>query len=592
MAWSLLSVAQEGPHTGPNLPLGSAGKPSELPKLPCPEDTSKLYALWVNWWHAAVDEEIEFRNSLNEATARDEAKADLAKKEQTLKDKQTELVKAKDEMDSAEHAYEHAREKYEALAGKGHDCEECFQKEEDALHIAISALIPYFFKSLTYRELQDGVRRAQEAVDAAQARAKQADAAATAAGDTWYKAQGETWNARKAYEEALETLGKKTCPEPPKKAAEGGGGGGKIPEKRIRKRQTTGTGQPFGETISRVVTGIDSNVWCTYGDGTGEQTTLIVTDENGVEIKTTEEETPQEAGEPETPAEPTPETPTVSEAAPEQPPVTPETPTAAETKPEQPPVTGKPPEELATPEIPKTAEKPPEEPTTPKTPETTEKPPEEPLSEIPDTIFVKAKEEVLEGKPTGSPIENQVVKLFPPEEPALPGTDETTKETEDTGFDKDPVECTTGAEGDCSMHVPPEDRAQYDLPANGASKNYRADYDLPKDSGGVAETTGKPAEADVKSGTPPGAKVTYEKFSIGDRSFVRLVYKQAYGLDHNFGEQFKPVFGDKYEEDYCRDKQPGPPLGMQPSTFGALNHDLPEASIKLGAVISRPGDVP
>ena len=55
------------------------------------------------------------------------------------------------------------------------------------------------------------------------------------------------------------------------------------------------------------------------------------------------------------------------------------------------------------------------------TPTTTEKPPEEPTSPIPDTVFVKAKESVLEGQPTGSPIENQVVKLFPQEEPQLHG---------------------------------------------------------------------------------------------------------------------------------------------------------------------------
>jgi len=96
----------------------------------------------------------------------------------------------------------------------------------------------------------------------------------------------------------------------------------------------------------------------------------------------------------------------------------------------------------------------------------------------------------------------------------------------------------------------------------------------------------------VKAGTPAGADVTYEEFSIGDRTFIRLVYEQAYGLDHDFDEQLKPVFGESYEEDYCRDKQPGPPLGMKPPSFSALNHDLPENTIKFGAAVLGHGDAP
>lgn len=347
---------------------------------------------------------------------------------------------------------------------------------------------------------------------------------------------------------------------------------------------------------SYAVTGTDGEAWCTYGDGVGIETTLIITDESGtpIEIATAEETPPPSEGTPVepktptppevaiTPTEPTPETPTVAKKVPEQPPSTP-----TETVPEQPP---------STPETPPTTEnvpeQPPTTPETPETPEVTEQVPEEPTSPIPDTIFVKAKEAVLEGTTTGAPIENQLVKLFPAEEPDLPGTGET-KEAEDTGFDKDPVECTTGAEGDCKMQIPVEDRPTYDLPPDGKpGRTYRVDYDLPKDSGGVAETTGKPAKPDVKSGTPVGADIAYEEFSIGERTFIRLVYEQAHGLDHDFGEQFKPVFGESYEEDYCRDKQPGPPLGMQPPSFSALNHDLPEAAIRFGATVPAHGDAP
>jgi hypothetical protein len=370
------------------------------------------------------------------------------------------------------------------------------------------------------------------------------------------------------------------CPEV--KEVEGGGGGGVPREKPGSKPLRRWT--PLFPESWKISTGTDGETWCTYGDGNGAETSIALTDESGVSVlellETLDTELEQVATLLESmPATP-PETPPPPEETTEP---TPETPTVAETAPEQP---------LNTPETPPTTENLPEEPTTPETPPTTEKVPEEPTSPIPDTIFVKAKESVLEGQPPGAPIESQVVKLFPAEEPNLPGTAETT-EAEDTGFDKDPVQCTTGTDGDCKMQIPAEDRAAYDLPDTGAlPANYRVDYDLPKDSGGVAETTGKPKEPDVKSGTPAGANVAYEVFSIGERTFTRLVYKQAYGLDHDFDEQFKPVFGESYEEDYCRDKQPGPPLGMQPTTFGALNHDLPEATIKFGAATPARGDAP
>ena len=80
-----------------------------------------------------------------------------------------------------------------------------------------------------------------------------------------------------------------------------------------------------------------------------------------------------------------------------------------------------------------------------------------------------------------------MVKLFPPEEPQLPG-EGGSKEAQGTGFDKDPVECAAGADGNCQIHVATEDRALYGMPSTGANpgKTYRIDYDLPQTSGGVA----------------------------------------------------------------------------------------------------------
>jgi hypothetical protein len=390
------------------------------------------------------------------------------------------------------------------------------------------------------------------------------------------------------------------CPEV--KEVQGGGGGGKPTEKPGSKPLKRWT--PLFPESWKISTGTDGESWCTYGDGNNTETAISLTDDSGApvvalletldaeieKIATLLESTPQgPMTPPETPEAPsetgngsppapdissepaiTPETQEPVESTPGETPTIPEKPDRAEKEPEQPPT---PPEER------ETAEKPPEETAIP------EQKPEEP---IPDTIFVKAKESVLRGEEKGEPIENQVVKLFPTEEPDLPGTG--TKEAQDTGFDKDPVQCTTGADGECKAQVPPEDRAAYGLPDTGAlPAHYRADYELPKDSGGVAETIGKPAEPDVKTGTPAGAEVKYEEFKIGNRTFVRLVYVLPHDVEHDFEEQFKPVLGESYEEDYCRDKQPGPPLGMQPSSFSALNHDLPEASVRFHATVSAPG---
>jgi hypothetical protein len=365
--------------------------------------------------------------------------------------------------------------------------------------------------------------------------------------------------------------------------------------------------RPFTETT--VVTATDSNVWCTYGDGVEMDTTIVATDENGtpIEVTTSEETTttsetttatsegkPTESqGAPITsegmPA--TPEPPNIAETLPEEIPTppepAPETPKVTEAQPEQPPPT--------TPETPKVTEGQPEQPpTTPETPKVTETLPEIPPEQPPSpstTILYKVRESVMEGQPTGTPIENQIVKLFPTDEPDLPGIG--SKEAEDTNFDADPVQGTSDANGAGKMQVPMKDRALYGLPSADAksSQYYRLDYDLPQQSGGVVETTGKDAKLDLKTGTPVGTEVTAEKIQIGQHTYVRLIYKQPYGLHHDFREQFARAYGPKYEEDICRDPEPAPPLGMQSGSLSALNHDLPQATVNFEGARAR-GNTP
>ena len=352
-------------------------------------------------------------------------------------------------------------------------------------------------------------------------------------------------------------------------------------EKRPRKRVTSlyperpVSRRPFTETT--VVTGTDSETWCSYGDGVEMDTTLIANDEDGtpIEVTTSEETTTSEpmrtASEETTTSE---EATTTSEATSEGTPATPGTPKVAKGPPEETRTLTE-----FTPETPKVTEGQPEQPpTTPETPKVTETPPKQPPSPS-TTILYKVRESVMEGQPTGTSIENQIVKLFPTDEPDLPGIG--SKEAEDTNFEADPVQGTSDANGEGKMQVPMKDRALYGLPSADAksSQYYRLDYDLPQQSGGVVETTGKDANLDLKTGTPAGAEVTAEYFKIGNRTYVRLIYQQPYGLHHDFREQFARAYGPKYEEDICRGPEPAPPLGLQSGSLSALNHDLPQATV-------------
>jgi hypothetical protein len=208
----------------------------------------------------------------------------------------------------------------------------------------------------------------------------------------------------------------------------------------------------------------------------------------------------------------------------------------------------------------------------------TEQPPN---AAIPDTIFVKAKQSVLEGQSTAKPLQNQVVKLLPTDKPDLPGAG--TKAAQDSDFNKDPVQCMTGAEGECKMHVPAGSRPLYGLPGvdqQPGGRNYRFEYDAPKRNGGVAETTAMRTKPGL-SGAPAGAEVTAENFKIGERSFVRIAYKVPYGAEHDFQQEHKAIFGSDFSEDFCRDKQPGPPLGAMPLSMSSFTHEIPATSITI-----------
>jgi hypothetical protein len=347
------------------------------------------------------------------------------------------------------------------------------------------------------------------------------------------------------------------------------------------------------ETVATVAT--DSTRQCTFADGSGVRSPVALADEDGNPIPSDSipvaalppptAETPPSGRTPDTP----PRTSTV-----ETPPRTTDTPPRTPTT-ETPPSTAETPPPGRTPDMPPqtpTTETPPRTPTTdtppPRTPETpptqtTDVPPKTPTSDdIPSTVFVKANEEVVRGEPTGQPLASQMVKLLA-ERPALPSTRES-KTAQDTGFDKPPAQCTTGADGRCKFEVPADERPVYGLPVTDTAArrpNYRVEFNALKSSGGVAEITGRKPGGTERAPTD-GGNIASEIFNIGNRIFQRFGFNTPYESREDVEASYRSAFGDKYQVDTCETKKlPALPLDIEPSSFNEPSHELSQATIKL-----------
>ena len=329
--------------------------------------------------------------------------------------------------------------------------------------------------------------------------------------------------------------------------ADDGGSGMLIPP----RREGTRSGEYVAYTVP---VANDGGGWCSYGDGRGTPTALTLTDENGIPV----------ASAPSKPLA------SIAERPPTQGGNVPTARDTPPTPPAPPPTSERPPPTASTPPAP---------PVTPDTPTTvTDAPPRDAPPQIPDTIFVKASETVLAGGQTGSELQNQTVKLVFAK-PDLPGTG-VSKRAQDTGFDRDPAQCTTGANGECKIQVHPDDRPLYGLASAGAKPgHHRLDLNLLKHSGAVAETTGK-AKPDLANASLANAKLSTSEFNIGNRKFARLEVDAPYSRGDN-SVAYSRALGPNAETDYCRTKKPGPPLGLEPASLGSLNHDLPESTVRL-----------
>ena len=355
-----------------------------------------------------------------------------------------------------------------------------------------------------------------------------------------------------------------------------------------------GGGTP-GETISYSVPfATDGGAYCTFGEGTGVGGTVVTTGDDGTSTPPTSSGGTDQGGTPPTPGRvvqrdpqdppktpdpaPTPvasPSPTpVSNPTPTEPPKRPETPTPTPTPRETPKTTDTPTPTPTPTETPKKPDDPPAGKTTdtdvPKTP-----------GDPPVTIYIKASEAVLEGGQPGEPIQNQVIKLVMQEKPALPTTPET-RRAEDKGFDKPAPQCTTGADGQCKVNVPQEDRALYAMEPRGGgapANSFRLEVNVMKHTGGVADVTGKQVP-DLTDALTNG-NVTSDIVRIGDRTYLRLGFNVPASVAENLLEKFSKLLNVSVETDTCLFKEPGPPLGSEPLSYSAINRELPASIVKL-----------
>jgi len=234
------------------------------------------------------------------------------------------------------------------------------------------------------------------------------------------------------------------------------------------------------------------------------------------------------------------------------------------------------------------------------------------------TIHFKVTETALQGGGQGDEIKEQSTKLTALE-PPLPktGQTKTAKAKLDQGHDRGPVTCTTGPGGRCKAQVPADERESYGLPtspigtglqdkpaavADGdplqaqaailEDENYSVALSLPKISGmviqkGPAKLTS--AQLAALTDAPPGVQVEKTDIKIGNRTFTRVGFSGPETTIAALAKKFADLFGKDVQIDFCIEKAPGPPLGMTPVSFSALNNELPLATLDLRRRIQAGG---
>ena len=302
-----------------------------------------------------------------------------------------------------------------------------------------------------------------------------------------------------------------------------------------------------GSELHLVAVSTDSNKWCTYGGAKPQYVTVVPGDLGGPGVAVSNKATAGEVVASRTPAVGRPADNKMPSARPREPqkPAAPQTDKPTDKQPSTPVISTDTP---STPEAPK----------------------------LDDTVVnfkgnqVELEKKLAEKKPEQNQelASQHLAMVVPTNTPELP-TEGQNKAALDKGFDKEPMQATLDGKGEGKVTIPADELADY-MPGAKPGQSYRLDFNMLKDSGGIVETTDKPAP---KSDTPKGVLASAETFKIGSRTFQRRSYSTPYDVN------FSNARGEK--TDYCRTAEPGLPLNAQQRSFSALNQELAGKLISL-----------
>ena len=125
-----------------------------------------------------------------------------------------------------------------------------------------------------------------------------------------------------------------------------------------------------------------------------------------------------------------------------------------------------------------------------------------------------------------------------------------------------------------------------------ASQNYSVELPPAGTNGMVIQKApAKPTSALLAAleGVPPGVQVQTSDFKIGNKTYTRVGFTGPAALTAEAAKKFADRFGNDAQIDQCGEKKPGPPLGMTPVSFSALNSELPQATVGLRRSVQSGG---
>ncbi len=194
------------------------------------------------------------------------------------------------------------------------------------------------------------------------------------------------------------------------------------------------------------------------------------------------------------------------------------------------------------------------------------------------TLIFKVTDEVLHGQPSGSELKKTDLVKLVTKDPPLPKTGGS-KLVQDKGFASSPVACVTDSNHECRAKLPGADRELYGFPVSD-QRIYQTDFAMRRNNGVVIEEDGK-TETALPQVTSE-VTLTATGFKIGDKTFKRIAINAPESSVPGILEKLREAFGPRLQIDYCGEKKPGPPLGMEPLSYSSLNSELPKAEVRLG----------